>query len=84
MNVHTLPSVPLRVKRADRAIGPVAGWIAAAARMRRAASQRRARCCGSPSPPDLAGTCRSLRDTVVSVVNTRVNRKCWVVSFSQC
>lgn len=76
MNVHTLPSVPLRVKRDDRAIGPAAGWIAAVARMQRAASRRRARCCGSLPPPDLAGICRSLRDTVVSVVNTRVNRKC--------
>lgn len=77
-NIHPLLSVlQLRVKRVGRVICPVAGWIAAVVWMWAVVSCEQAHRCCLPPPPDPAGTCQTLKGTVIGAVNTGANRKCW-------
>lgn len=74
--IHPLLSVlQLRVKRVGHVICPVAGWIAAVVWMWTVASCEQARHCCLLPPPDPAGTCQTLKGTVLGAVNTGANRK---------
>lgn len=77
-NIHPLLSVlQLRVKRVGRVICPVAGWIAVVVWMWVVVSCEQAHHCCLPPLPDPAGTCQTLKGTVIGAVNTGANRKCW-------
>lgn len=65
-NIHPLLSVlQLRVKRVGHVICPVAGWTAAVVWMWTVVSCEQARRCCSLPPPDPAGTCQTLKGTVL-------------------